>query len=218
MAWTGIASILLPKGMTSHRTFRLPLDLTIIESAFLKLDSDKKKLREADVIIWDEASMIPKKALEIVNNTLQDVCGNKLPFGGKLIILGGDFRQILPVIKNGFRKIIVEETIKYSYLWSLFKIMKLEKNIRCKNENFASFLINIGEGKINPFIIPSSWKTDNICLKIYGNINDSACVNHVILAAHNDDIKILNNRILNLLKGDTQTYYSIDYATHKGVD
>ena len=42
MAWTGIASILLPKGMTSHRTFRLPLDLTTIESAFVKLDSDKK--------------------------------------------------------------------------------------------------------------------------------------------------------------------------------
>ena len=34
MAWTGIASILLPKGMTSHRTFRLPLDLSNIESAF----------------------------------------------------------------------------------------------------------------------------------------------------------------------------------------
>ena len=61
MAWTGIASILLPKGITSHRTFRLPLDLSNIESAFLKLDSDKKRLRVADVIIWDEASMIPKK-------------------------------------------------------------------------------------------------------------------------------------------------------------
>ena len=65
MAWRGIASILLPKGMTSHRTFWLPLDLSNIESAFLKLDSDKRRLRETDVIIWDEASMIPRKALEI---------------------------------------------------------------------------------------------------------------------------------------------------------
>ena len=100
MAWTGIASVLLPRGMTSHRTFKLPLDLNNIENAFLKLESDKKKLRESDFIIWDEASMIPKKVLEIVNNTLQDVCSNKVPFGGKLIILGGDFRQILPVVKN----------------------------------------------------------------------------------------------------------------------
>ena len=40
-----IASILLPKGMTAHRTFRLPLDLSNIESSFLKLDSDKKITR-----------------------------------------------------------------------------------------------------------------------------------------------------------------------------
>ena len=114
MAWTGIASILLPKGMTSHRTFRLPLDLNSIETAFLKLESDKKKLREVDLIIWDEASMIPKKALEIVDRTLRDVCTNDTLFGGKLIVLGGDFRQILPVLKNGFRSAIVEDIIKNS--------------------------------------------------------------------------------------------------------
>ena len=61
MTWTGIASILLPKGMTSHRTFRLPLNLSNIKTSFLKFESDKKLLREVDVIIWDEASMIPKK-------------------------------------------------------------------------------------------------------------------------------------------------------------
>ena len=114
MAWIGIASILLPKGMTSHRTFRLPLDLNSIETAFLKLESDKKKLREVDLIIWDEASMIPKKALEIVDRTLRDVCTNDTLFGGKLIVLGGDFRQILPVLKNGFRSAIVEDIIKNS--------------------------------------------------------------------------------------------------------
>ena len=42
MAWTGIASILLPNGMTSHRTFRLPLDLTNIETSFFKIESEKK--------------------------------------------------------------------------------------------------------------------------------------------------------------------------------
>ena len=84
--------------------------------------------------------MIQKKALEIVNNTLQDVCSNKIPFGGKLIILGGDFRQILPVVKNSTKHIIVKETIKFSNLWSLFKVMKLKKNIRSNNMSFSSFL------------------------------------------------------------------------------
>ena len=55
--------------------------------------------------------MIPKKALEIANNSLQNICSNKIPFSGKLIILGGDFRQILPVVKNITKHIIVEKTI-----------------------------------------------------------------------------------------------------------
>lgn len=50
MAWTGIASILLPKGMTSHRTFRLPLDLESIDVAFLEKKSEKQKLKNVDVI------------------------------------------------------------------------------------------------------------------------------------------------------------------------
>lgn len=66
--------------------------------------------------------MIPKKALEIVNRTLQDICNNKLPFGGKLILLGGDFRQIPPVMKHGSRDSIIDNAIKRSYLWPNFKI------------------------------------------------------------------------------------------------
>jgi hypothetical protein len=213
MAWTGIASVLLPKGMTSHRTFRLPLDLSNIESAFLNLDSDKRNLREADLIIWDEASMVPKKALDIVNKTLQDVCKSELPFAGKLIILGGDFCQILPVIKHGCRNIIIENTIKYSNLWPLFKIMKLKINMRSNNVEFSSFLLKIGKGIIENFVIPSKWKTNDVCLKIYENINNCNSLNRVILAPHNEDINILNKRVLKLLSGKLKTYYSIYYAT-----
>ena len=218
MAWTGIASILLPRGMTAHRTFRLPLDLNNIESSFLKLNSDKKKLRKVELIIWDEASMIPKKALEIIDKTLKDVCMNELPFAGKLIILGGDFRQILPVMKNSFRSGIIEETIKYSDLWSYFNIFKLYTNVRSNNNNFSKFLLQIGEGEINPFTIPPHWKTNDVCQKIYKDINQNNNYDRVILAPHNDNIIFLNNNILRLLNGKEKTYYSIDYATHKGVD
>ena len=126
--------------MTTHRTFRLPLDLSSIENSFLKLESDKK-LRETEVIIWDEASMIPKKALEIIDRTLRDLCINDIPFGGKLIILGGDFRQILPVMKHGFRSAIIEDTIKYFEFWPLFKIFKLKQNIRSQNNEFSKLLL-----------------------------------------------------------------------------
>ena len=42
MAWTEIDSILLSKGMTSHRTFRLPLDLKGYRNKFIKLEIDKE--------------------------------------------------------------------------------------------------------------------------------------------------------------------------------
>ena len=61
MAWTGISSILLPNGMINHNTFKLPFDSTNNETLFPKLESHKTKLRLCDIIVWDEASMIPKK-------------------------------------------------------------------------------------------------------------------------------------------------------------
>ena len=108
---------------TTHKTFRWPLDIRNLETSILNEENDKKRLREIDVIIWDEASMIPKKALEIVDKTLQDVCINNLKFGGKLVILSGDLRQIAPVVKSGSKEDIILETIKYSQYWPLFKIL-----------------------------------------------------------------------------------------------
>ena len=121
-------------------------------------------------------------------------------------------------MKNGFRSVIVEETIKYSNLWSYFKIFQLYKNVQSKNNNFSKFLIQIGEGDINHFTIPPDWKTNDVCLKIYKDINQNNNYDCVILAPHNDNIIYLNNNILQLLNGKEKTYYSIDYATHKGVN
>ena len=48
--------------------------------------------------------MIPKTALEVLDKTLQDVCRREsIPFAGKLFIIGGDFRQILPVVSTELR-------------------------------------------------------------------------------------------------------------------
>ncbi|KAL6730839.1 hypothetical protein Aduo_001771 [Ancylostoma duodenale] len=49
-------------------------------------------------ITWDEASMIPGKALETVDDLLRDIMQNESLFGGKtiVIVIGGNFRQVLP--------------------------------------------------------------------------------------------------------------------------
>ena len=58
----------------------------------------------------------------------------------------------------------------------------------------------------------------NICNKIYDDINLKNSTDRVILAPHNEDTKLINNKVLNLLFGDSHTYYSLDYATHKVID
>ena len=149
--------------MISHRTFRLPLDLSTIGSAFAKL--------------------------EIVDKTSRDVNYKDEPFGGKLIVLGGDFRQILPVIKQGFRNTIIEETVKHSHLWPFFNISNLKINIRTQNKEFASFLLDIGEGIINPFLIPNQWITNDVFNDIYKNINNNYHFSQsVILSSHNEEV------------------------------
>ena len=46
------------------------------------------------MFILDEAPMAPRYALEIMDRTLKDLMCNDLLFGGKIVILGGDFRQL----------------------------------------------------------------------------------------------------------------------------
>ena len=55
-------------------------------------------LRRAKLIIWDEAPMATRWAIETINMTLKDIMDSPLLFGGKVIVFGGDFCQVLPVV------------------------------------------------------------------------------------------------------------------------
>jgi hypothetical protein len=55
-------------------------------------DNDEVSLlRHATLIVWDEAPMLYIECFQVVNRLLQDIMGNDLPFGGNLVIIGGDF-------------------------------------------------------------------------------------------------------------------------------
>tara|TARA_B100001123_G_C14872711_1_gene852654 strand:- start:208 stop:444 length:237 start_codon:yes stop_codon:yes gene_type:complete len=54
-------------------------------------------LKKADVLILDEIAMMSKVDLERIERSLRLLMDNDHPFGGKIVILSGDFRQILPV-------------------------------------------------------------------------------------------------------------------------
>ena len=107
MAYTGIAATLLPNGKTVHKTFGLPVPIFHDSSSSIKAQSKEAKLlKDTQLFIWDEAPMAPRYSLEIVDRTLKYIMNNDLPFGGKIMLLGGDFRQLLPVKK-------MEPEVKY---------------------------------------------------------------------------------------------------------
>jgi hypothetical protein len=55
-------------------------------------------IRDSAVIIWDEAPMANRAVLACVEKTCWHVMESDSPFGNKIIVLLGDFRQTCPVI------------------------------------------------------------------------------------------------------------------------
>ena len=102
-----------------------------------------KLLIETSLIIWDEALMTNKQCFEAFDRSLRDIMTETnekaidIPFGGKVIVLGGDPKQILPVIENGSKTQIINASIISSYLWSSVKILFLTENTRLKKTHLS---------------------------------------------------------------------------------
>ena len=133
VAWTGIAANLLKNGKTAHTTFKLSLNITESTTCNVKHNSnDGKKFKEVQIIIWDEIFMTSKFAFEAGDRLLQYICNVKEIFGGKTVLVSGDFRQILPVFRHGSRIEVIENSVKSSYLWPNFIRMTLNENLRTR--------------------------------------------------------------------------------------
>ncbi|XP_015941744.1 uncharacterized protein LOC107467218 [Arachis duranensis] len=145
IASSSIASLLLPNGRTAYSRFEIPLNITEDSVCNIKLGSPQAMLLlKAKLIIWDETPMVSRYCYEALDKCLGDIMkcsptySKDLPFGGKVIVLGGDFRQILPVIPRGSRQDIVHSTMNSSYLWKFFQVLKLTKNMRLSIGTTAS--------------------------------------------------------------------------------
>jgi hypothetical protein len=121
-ASTGIAANLLPFGRTYHSTFGLGPSLNTTSVSNITIYTDAGiALRDTNLIVWDEITMTPFYALDVIDRLLRDLTKNDTPFGGKVILIGGDFRQCLPVVKRGNRVRIVESCIQSSHLSNQIK-------------------------------------------------------------------------------------------------
>lgn len=246
VASSGIASLLIPGGRTAHSRFCIPLVVTEDSTCNIKQGSQLAELlRKTRLIIWDEAPMVHKHCFEALDKTLRDVLrfskSNSIdqPFGGKVIVFGGDFRQILPVIPKASRQDVVLATLNSSYLWSFCKVLTLTKNMRLQSQNsnsdieelreFSEWILKVGDGTIGG---PNDGEADveipdDILIKDPINplaaIVDSTYPNllekfddgfyfqdRAILAPTLDDVNKVNEYVMSLWPGDEVTYLSSD--------
>ena len=103
-ATSGIAPTLLYLGQTAHSRFKLPIHPHKDSVCNIKKQSDLAKfLSGIDLIIIDEGPMLNKLCYEALDRSMQDLAleenkGKK--FGGKLILVSGDFGSYFPLLKR----------------------------------------------------------------------------------------------------------------------
>ena len=103
LAPTGRAAINIG-GQTLHSFFYL--DSAILQP---KDYSNKKvkKLKNVDIVIIDEISMVRADVLDAINEVMKNTLNSNLPFGGKQVIMFGDPFQLPPVVPSN------EEVYRY---------------------------------------------------------------------------------------------------------
>lgn len=140
VASSGKASLLLPVGRTSHSRFGIPINPDDFSICMVTPGSDQADLlKAASLIIWDETPMRSKHCFESLDRSMKDIVRNKdnRRFGGKVVVLGGDFRQVLPVIHGAGRAEIVMESLNLSYIWQQVKVLQLKKNMRLMSKDLS---------------------------------------------------------------------------------
>ncbi len=138
VASSGIAALLLDGGRTAHSRFKIPVQgLNSTSTCYISRDSELATLLQAAaLIVWDEVVMMHRHVFEAVNRSLQDIMAvinptfKFLPFGGLVVVFGGDFRQILPVVPRGTRGDVVTAALNRSSIWQHVRVFKLHTNMR----------------------------------------------------------------------------------------
>jgi PIF1-like helicase/Helitron helicase-like domain at N-terminus len=219
-AWTGIAATLLAGGTTCHSLFKLPIPVQKDSTCNLQAsDANGELLISAAIILIDETPMATYHALDAMDLLLRDLTGLQTPFAGKVVVMGGDFRQVLPVVKGGGRAKQVTMGMKNSCLWPLVRTIKLTQNLRAGAEQvaFAQWLLEIGEGRTpepaGHLLIPASiMSTGDMIAEVFSDLTGGGEGDCAILCPKNSDCDAMNRRVLERLPGASRTFFSTDRA------
>jgi hypothetical protein len=166
--------------------------------------------------------MVSKDIMHAMDRVLRQIMKKPtIPFGGKIMLFGGDFRQTLPIKDKATLEQLFQLSLKGSPLWNVFKILKLTKNMRADANaiQFAKEILEIGEGKLNDeddmVKLPAECLFNgDLVNEIFGQkINDrniKQMMNRAILAPTNREVDEINAKALSLVEGEEMIYYSTD--------
>ncbi len=220
VAPTGIAAI-NAGGVTIHSMFGLPLrnfvptTENIDRSAAMnipdlmphfKYRKDKLKLlREVEIIIIDEVSMLRADVLDMMDLSLRHVRRNPRPFGGAQMLFIGDLYQLPPVVREDAERVLSR------YYPSLFFFeayalrenqpltVELTKIYRQTDEHFVSLLNAIRNSTVTE-------KELEALNRRYQPDFEPGADTYVYLCSHNRMADAINQKKLNELGGNTYRY------------
>lgn len=219
LAPTGIAAINVG-GQTLHSFFKIPfhplLPTDVQYNArnirgTLKYSAEKIKLiRELELIIIDEISMVRADIIDFIDKVLRVYSQNmRQPFGGKQLLLVGDIYQLEPVLKDDDRKLLQPfYTSGYffaAHVWRQMQLVSIElkKVYRQSDREFINILDRIRDSAvleadintINSRVAPVPAKQQNA--------DDSIAIT---LSTRRDTVDYINHKELNELEGEVSVY------------
>ena len=224
-ATSGVAASILPGGRTAHSRFKIPLHDDDSKSCHVgKQTAIAQLIRDAKLIIWDEASMAKRKSIERFDEMMRDINDRDVLFGSKTMVFGGDFRQTLPVVTKGYKEDIISASLVMPPIWQQLTKLRLKENMRARSDkNFSDFLLRIGNGTeisnymneikipapINlPFVHDTS-SVETLVNMVFPDMvafssDPSSIVNRAILMTRNDFVHDINDMLIKKISRSTK--------------
>ena len=211
VAASALAASLLEGGHTAHHMLHIPIPAH--DGSYCGFSAAERRIiYSADLLIWDEASMIHQDVADTVSRSLQDVRGNfEQPFGGMTVCFMGDFKQLLPVVRGGKGD---NHTLQRCSWWRQVRRLAFSFNWRASQDAaFAELLEAVGSGRLADVEIPAASRVcslQNLVQQILGSDLAATDTGAMILSLTLDDADVVNNHCLSLMPGLLSPMYAAD--------
>jgi ATP-dependent exoDNAse (exonuclease V) alpha subunit len=164
------------------------------------------KLRQVQVLIIDEISMLHKNQLEMVNQVLQFFKENTLAFGGIQIVFSGDFFQLPPV--GGGNEETREKFAFMSKAWlgAGLTICYITEQHRQADNSLNIILNHVRNGSVS---------SDSISKLQKASGHRPTALQPTKLYTHNIDVDRVNTEFLGQLKAESKVFVAVTKGNDK---